>query len=123
MILTINDKSYQLQKIDPRLMITGKNYVFYGISWYELIEIKKDSVKIINIKFRGIDDFNRPVFKDVDSSTYYGSTITLYGWDEPAEKIVEHFKSNIDELEYFGSRFGCEPNGGLSKNIKLNIVE
>lgn len=77
---------------------------------------------MINIKFKGIDDWNRPVFKDVDSSTYYGSTRTLFGWADPKEKIIEYFKSNMDELEYFGSSFGCEPNGGLGKNITLNIV-
>lgn len=36
-ILTIDGISYRLQKIDTKQMITGKHYVFYGISWYELI--------------------------------------------------------------------------------------
>lgn len=79
-------------------------------------------MRIVNIKFRGIDYFNRPVFKDVDSNTYYGSTGRLFGWDDKAEKVIEYFKSNVDELEYFGTHYGCEPNGGLSKNVTLNIV-
>ena len=76
----------------------------------------------INIKFKGVDDFNRPVFKDINSNTYYGCTNKLFGWDEKPENIIEFFKSNIGELEYFGSHFNCEPNGGLSKNTILNIV-
>lgn len=76
----------------------------------------------INIKFRGIDNFNRPVFKDKDSHDHYGSTCKLFSWSTPPEEIIEFFKANMDELEYFGRSFGCEPNGGLSKNITLNIV-
>jgi len=79
-------------------------------------------MKTVNIKFKGIDDFNRPVFKDVDSNTYYGSTSILFGGEDKPEKIIECFKSNIGELEYFGTHFNCEPNGGLSNNITLNIV-
>ena len=29
------------------------------------------------IKFRGVDDFNRPVFKVVDKAIYFGSTNIL----------------------------------------------
>jgi hypothetical protein len=78
---------------------------------------------IVNIKLKGVDDWNRPVFKDVDSNHYYGSVTTLFGWDNPRQEIIDYFKANIDELEYFGVHFGCEPNGGINKNIILNIVE
>ena len=30
-----------------------------------------------DIKFRGVDDFNRPVFKVVDKAIYFGSTNIL----------------------------------------------
>ena len=76
----------------------------------------------VNLEFKGIDYFNRPVFKDVESNNYYGSTHKLFGWEDSAEKVIEYFRSNIDELEYFGTRFGCEPYGGMSKNIIFNIV-
>lgn len=39
MILTVDRKQYRLEKTDPSRMITGRHYLFYGISWYELIPI------------------------------------------------------------------------------------
>jgi hypothetical protein len=80
-------------------------------------------MKNIKIKFRGIDDWNRPVFKDIDSNIYFGSVNTLFNYDDTAEKVLTYFKDHIDELEYFGTHFGCEPMGGISKNITLEIVE
>lgn len=81
-------------------------------------------MKTINIKFKGIDNWNRPVFKDVDSNTYYGSVTKLFSWDALPEDVIKYFKSSTtDGLEYFGSHFGCEPHGGLDENITLNIVE
>ena len=78
---------------------------------------------IINIKFEGIDNWNRPVFKNIDSHSRYGSVNKLFGWDEPKENVIKYFKSHLDELEYFGNHFGCEPNGGLDKSLILNIIE
>ena len=79
---------------------------------------------VVNIKFKGIDDWNRPVFKDVDSNTYYGSVCKLFSWDEDPKKVIDYFKTaTVDSLEYFGRHFNCEPHGGISKDITLNIVE
>jgi len=78
--------------------------------------------KHINIKFRGIDDWNRPVFKDVDSCIHYGSTNTLFTNETP-EEINIYIRSNIKELEYFGGSFNCEPHGGIPSNYKLNIID
>ena len=36
--------------------------------------------------------------------------------------MIEYFKDHIDELEYFGDHFGCEPHGGLDKGLKLEII-
>lgn len=77
---------------------------------------------LIKIKFRGIDDWNRPVFKNIDSNSHYGSVTTLFNYEDSAEKVIEYFKSHIDELEYFGTAFGCEPHGGLDERIKFEIV-
>lgn len=76
---------------------------------------------IVTIKFRGIDDFNRPVFKDVNSSSHFGSVHTLYNDMYNKEEINKYFKESISELEYFGERFNCEPHGGINSNIKLII--
>ena len=77
---------------------------------------------IVNLKFKGIDHWNKPVFKDVDRKDYYGSVNTLFNEDDSEDKVLAYFKDNIDELEYFGDYFGCEPMGGLDENIKLNIL-
>jgi len=77
------------------------------------------------IKYVGIDSWNRPIFKSANS--YYGSVNTLFpnkniAPNDTNEEIIEYFKNNINELEYFGDEFDCEPNGGLNKCIKLKIV-
>jgi len=37
--------------------------------------------------------------------------------------LGDNFKEHIGELEWFGTEFDCEPNGGLNSDIELNIVE
>jgi len=78
---------------------------------------------IIQIKFKGIDSWNRPVFKDVNSNNYYGSVNTLFDYTDSTEKIVDYFNMHMSELEWFGTKFDCEPYGGLSKNITLTIID
>lgn len=74
-----------------------------------------------NLKFRGVDDWHRPVFKDIDSSYYFGDTnCTKTG---RPEDVIEFYKKNIDLLEYFGNKFGCEPHGGKRHYWKLNIID
>lgn len=84
--------------------------------------------KVFDIKFRGVDDFHRPVYKVVDKAIYFGSTDIL--WGDPAwlpSKTVEEankfFKENPQRLELFGSSFNCEPHGGNSPNWEFNIIE
>lgn len=84
--------------------------------------ILKNTMNIVNIKFRGIDDFNRPVFKDVDSPNHYGSTCKLFSYGVKKEEVIKYFKDNPEELEYFGKKFNCEPNGGMPKDTTLNII-
>ena len=31
-------------------------------------------IRVLKLKFKGIDDWNRPVFKDIEKKQYYGST-------------------------------------------------
>lgn len=76
--------------------------------------------KIVEIRFRGIDDWHRAVFKDVNSNTYYGDC-NCNKTGKP-EDVISYYKENIHLLEYFGTHFNCEPNGGLNPNTKLNII-
>jgi len=78
---------------------------------------------IVNIKFVGVDDWNRPIFKSTTSKDYYGSVAKLFDFDSDPQCVIAYFKDHMDELEFFGTSFGCEPMGGLSANIELNIVE
>ena len=78
---------------------------------------------IIEIKFRGIDDWNRPVFKSVTTNNYYGSVHILFSWDDTKEKVLEYFKDHMDELEFFGNHYNCEPWGGINPNTILKIVD
>jgi len=69
----------------------------------------------VRVAFRGIDDWGRPVFKDLESETYYGSVDILPDSEEELNAIVE------SDLLYFGKHFNCEPYGSKTKN-KLVIV-
>ena len=80
-------------------------------------------MKTIQIKFKGIDSWNRPVFKDIDSKHYFGSVNTLFDYNVNPELVIKHFKENTDDLEYFGDSFDCEPYGGIPANVKLEIIE
>jgi hypothetical protein len=83
---------------------------------------------IVPIKFRGIDDWNRPVYKHAEANIYFGITNILFpdknlAPNNTTEEINEYFRNNIDQLEYFGMKFNCEPHGGLPEQYKLNIID
>jgi len=82
---------------------------------------------IIEIKFRGIDDWNRPVYKvvgDKFKTLHFGSVNTLFDYETTAETVNEYFKDHTDELEFFGEHFNCEPHGGrLFKGLELKIID
>jgi len=63
------------------------------------------------VRFEGIDDFNRPVFKSLDNRNRYGSTDELFSQDAD-EKYVLQSMGEIKTLTFFGMRFNCEPYGG-----------
>lgn len=80
--------------------------------------------KIIKIKFRGIDDWNRPVYKLTTGHTHVGSTDTLFDFNEKKEVVDEYFEKNIGELCFFGMHFNCEPNrASLSPHVELKIIK
>lgn len=76
--------------------------------------------RIIDLKFEGIDDFHRAVFKDVNSRNRYGDcSCTKTG---KPEDVIAFYRTNLDLLEYFGTSFGCEPNGGTCAAWRFNII-
>lgn len=85
--------------------------------------MSKKPIKIIDVKFRGIDDWHRPVFKTVDSVIHYGSTDKLFDHWTPISEINDWFREHPDQLQYFGTKFNCEPEGGMPSHYKLNIID
>lgn len=80
-------------------------------------------MKNYEIKFIGIDDFNHPVYRVVDKPIYLGSTEILFSFDAKKETVNDYFKNNLQELEYFGNSFNCEPNGGKLENFCLILID
>jgi hypothetical protein len=78
--------------------------------------------RIIEIKFRGVDRWDRPVFKQVDKNIYFGSVNTLMP-NKTKEEIITYFEDNLQELEFFGDSFDCEPHGGNSPKWKFKIIK
>lgn len=87
---------------------------------------KVKSIKEYNIKFKGVDDWNRPVYKVQDLEVYIGDTDNLFNWGDSKETIDAFYKKddNIKCLCIFGSTFNKhDPLGtNIKKNIKLNII-
>ena len=63
---------------------------------------------MIDVKFYGIDSWNRPIFKQIDKKSYYGSFNKLFT-RETEEEILKEIKAS--DLTWFGTTFDCEPYG------------
>lgn len=68
------------------------------------------------VRFEGIDQFDRPIFKDVDTNTRYGSTHLLFSYRSQEAEVLDII--NEEDLSYFGDKFGCVPIG-TSCNVKI----
>ena len=83
-------------------------------------------IKIMDIKFKGIDDWNRPVYKVVDLNVYIGDVDKLFDWDSTKEEVDTYYNTadNINCFVIFGSTFNRhDPLGtNIKKEIKLNII-
>ena len=85
-------------------------------------------MKEITIIFYAVDEWNRPVFKEVIKKEngeiagcpcYFGDVNKLF--DYGAEKEVIDYYSDLnvnDYLLYFGSHFNCEPLGYKPDELK-----
>ncbi len=76
---------------------------------------KKTDMKDLRLKFKGIDDWNRPVFMD-DSGRYFGDT------DHRKDDVLNFYRNMPlnNCICYFGQQFGCEPMGiEIKSNVKI----
>lgn len=69
-------------------------------------------MKKLVLKFKGIDDWSRPVFVD-GNGRFFGDTGHLFDYGTPADKVIAFYEdlSLHDCICYFGRHFGCEPMG------------
>jgi hypothetical protein len=72
------------------------------------------------LKFEGIDDWNRAIFKDQNNNRF-GNTSKLLSWKSTYEQVRKMISEN--DIEYFGSTFGCEPEGGKINPDKIVLVK
>jgi hypothetical protein len=72
------------------------------------------------LKFEGIDDWNRPIFKDQDNNRF-GNTEILFDWGTSYEEVREKISEN--NIQYFGDHFGCEPMGTPMNPDKIKLVK
>jgi hypothetical protein len=67
----------------------------------------------VKLEFQGVDRWNRPIWKVPGHKIYFGSTGCLYNDDATEEDI----SVSLSDIEYFGTSFGCEPEGGMNLGI------
>ncbi len=80
----------------------------------------------IAIKFYGIDNFNRPVFKHTNKKYFFGLIDYLFSDDEDFNNQKDHFIKWLEEhqehITFFGTQFNCEPLGTQNKSWKFKII-
>ena len=72
------------------------------------------------LKFEGIDDWNRPIFEQEETSLRFGSVDILFGGNDKPEDIIKKLEGT--EIVYFGISFGCEPMGLSIPNSAIKLI-
>lgn len=70
--------------------------------------------------FEGLDDFNRPVFKQVGTNLRFGSTNKTFSGSDSNQHIQEMLSE--EDIVYFGTKFGCEPDGTPIKPDRIELI-
>ena len=84
-------------------------------------QLKKTDMKDSRLKFKGIDDWNRPVFMD-DNGRYFGDTDHLFDYTASKDDVLNFYRNMPlnNCICYFGQQFGCEPMGiEIKSNVKI----
>lgn len=71
----------------------------------------------VQIKYEGVDSWNRPIFKSVRTKSRYGSTDILCDFADAEIDVLAKVK--VEDLCYFGNSFGCEPMGDPAPNLEI----
>lgn len=79
-------------------------------------------MKLEQVKFKGIDRFNRPVFESMEQQHhFYGDVSKLFNFEATKEEVLKRISA--EDLCYFGSKFDCEPMGTPSRNLKITDID
>lgn len=78
----------------------------------------------LKLKFYGIDEFNRPVFKNVEKNNFYGSDEILFSHSATSEEVIKAITEKKIRVVYFGTHFNCEPEGHTLKSfVKVIFIK
>jgi len=80
-------------------------------------EVNEEGKRILT--FEGIDDWNRPIFKD-SIGNRFGDVDNLFDWGSTVEDVLS--KISEKHICYFGDHFGCEPYGTLINPDKILLL-
>lgn len=117
-------KDFQVSRIDnediPSYWILFNKEIYPDNQPRNILESSITGIHKRQLKFEGIDDWNRPVFKDHNNNRF-GDTENLFKWDSTFEMVTS--KISEKHICYFGSTFNCEPTGTLINPNKIKLVK
>jgi len=117
-------KDFQISRIDnqdiPSYWILFSEEIYPDKQPRNIWESSITGIHKRQLKFEGIDDWNRPVFKDHNNNRF-GDVDNLFKWGSTFEIVTS--KISEKHICYFGSTFGCEPIGTLINPDKIKLVK
>lgn len=80
--------------------------------------------QVRKIKFVGIDEWNRPIFKVLEKNYYISDLENLFPLDisEADIKVFYSNKKLSEVLTYHGATANCEPMGDKLKDLNYVII-
>lgn len=76
------------------------------------------------VKFVGIDDWNRPIFKVLEKNYYLSDLHNLFDYGTTEEQIKEFYKDKElnRHLTYHGRSKDCEPEGYSMQEYYIKLT-
>jgi len=71
------------------------------------------------LKFKCIDDWNRPVFED-SNGNLFGNMDVLFNWGTPAEEVLKKIDESM--IYYFGTSLDDDPMGTKIDKNKIKLI-
>ena len=76
------------------------------------------------VYFVGVDDWNRPVFREIGTRRFFCDTDNLVSYDAKESDVIDKYKAiGTDTICYKGSSFDAEPMGDPADVEILTKVE